>query len=614
MLVRDPALEFVPFEFESIEQSICDRFEQQVAAFPERPAVVTESTRYTYAQLNVVANRIARAILQQQVAGTEPVALLLGQEALTVAAMLGVLKTGRIYLRLDPAWPVERIAQVLESSGANLVLTVQAHASRARAIARAGQTIVDCEQIGSAIDGSNLGRVIAPETPAFIIYTSGSTGQSKGVLHSHRNILLEVMNYTNPAQLSHRDAFSLCTSMSFAMSIRNLYGALLNGASLYPFDLAAQGFGKLASWLHTYRITVLCMPPTAFRSLCDTVAPDAYFPSIRILRIVGEALSGEDVRRYRHHFHPDCRVLHGLGPTETLTVYIGATRLGSCEVEGKLTLGSPVPGKEALLLDEAGRVVAPGEVGEFVVRSKHLALGYWRRPDLTSAAFFPDPRGGEERLYRSGDMAMLQTDGTMVHVGRRDFQVKIRGFRVELAEIELRLRSLHTVNAAIVVAHTREGGEKSLVGYVVPAAGSVPSAATLRRELAHTLPDYMIPSTFVWLERLPTLPNGKVDRRALPPPRPQRPSLAEPYVAAGTDVEAWVARIWSDVLGLDDVGINDPFMELGGDSLLAARVLARINHTLGVELPLRTLFETPTVAGLAAQIDLHRATQSVPTK
>ena len=614
MLLRDPALEFVPFEIESIEQSICGRFEQQVAAFPERPAVVTESTRYTYAQLNVVANRIARTILQQQVASTEPVALLLGQEALTVAAMLGALKTGRIYLRLDPAWPVERIAQVLESSGANLILTVKAHESCARSIARSGQAIVDCEQIGGAIDGTNLGLAIAPETPAFIIYTSGSTGQSKGVLHSHRNILLEVMNYTNPCRLSRDDAFSLCTSMSFAMSIRHVYGALLSGASLYPFDLATEGFGKLAHWLHACGITVLCMPPTAFRSLCDILPPDAYFPSIRILRIVGESFSGEDIRRHRRHFHPDCTVVHGLGPSETLCVYLSTTRLGSCEINGKLPIGNLVPGKEALLLDEAGRVVAQGEVGEFVVRSKYLALGYWRRPDLTSAAFSPDPQGGEERLYRTGDLGMVQPDGTTVHVGRRDFQVKIRGYRSELAEIELRLRSLNTVKAAIVVAHTRDDGEKAIVAYVVPAEGSVPSSAALRSALARELPDYMIPLAFVWLERLPTLPNGKVDRRALPPPRRERPALEEAYVAPGTDTEARVAQIWTDFLAIDDVGINDAFMALGGDSLLASRVIARIKDSFGVELPLRALFETPTVAGLSAQIDLQRAEQSIPAK
>jgi acyl-coenzyme A synthetase/AMP-(fatty) acid ligase/acyl carrier protein len=324
---------------------------------------------------------------------------------------------------------------------------------------------------------------------------------------------------------------------------------------------------------------------------------------------VGEPLSGEDIRRYRHHFHPDCLVMHGLGPTEALTVYVGTTKLGSCEVHGKLPLGKPVPGKEALLLDETGRSVPPGEVGEFVVRSKYLALGYWRCPELTSAAFFPDPQGGEERLYRTGDMAMVRPDGTMVHVGRRDFQVKIRGFRIELSEIELALRSLDVVKAAAVIAHSRDDGEKALVGYVVPADGAVPASSELRSSLARVLPNYMIPSSFVWMERLPVLPNGKVDRHALPPPRPQRPPMAEPYVAAATETQARIARVWADVLALDDVGINDPFLELGGDSLLAARVLARMQKIFGIELPLRVLFDTPTVAGLAVEIDQRRVLQ-----
>jgi amino acid adenylation domain-containing protein len=608
------ASQFIPFEMESVEQSICDRFEQQAAAFPDRLAVDDGTNRYTYAGLNAAANRIGRTILAQPLDESEPVALLLGQEALTVAAMLGVLKAGRFYLRLDPAWPVERIAQVLDSSGANLVLTVQAHRAQARAIARSGQVIVDCAQLGTETDAANLGRVIAPQAPAFIIYTSGSTGQSKGVLHSHRNLLVEVMNYTNPCRLSRSDAFSLCTSLSFAMSVRHVYASLLNGASLYPFDLAREGFDRLARWLIDCAITVLCMPPTAFRSLCEILPPDAYFPSIRILRIVGESLSGEDLRRRRRHFHPDCMVAHGLGPSETFTVYLSATKLGSCDVDGKLPIGALVPGKEASLLDESGRPVAPGEVGEFVVRSKYLALGYWRRPDLTSAAFSADPRGGEERVYRTGDLGKIRPDGTIVHAGRRDFQVKIRGYRIELAEIELRLRSLDSVKAAIVVAHTRDDGEKALVAYVVPADGSAPSASGLREALARTLPGYMIPSAFMWLERLPTLANGKVDRRALPAPRPQRPPLQEPYVAPGTDTEVRIARIWAEALAIDDVGINDPFMELGGDSLLAARVIARIKDRLGVELELRALFETPTVAALASHIDVQRMARSVLAK
>ena len=614
MILHDAArTEFVPFEIGAIEQSICSRFEQQAVAFPQRPAVVTETRSYTYSQLNAAANRLARTLLAQGVPSTEPVALLLGQEAQTVAAMLGVLKSGRIYLRLDPAWPVERIVQVLESSGANVVLTVQAHWPLSQSVARGGQRVVDCENIATEIDDSNPGCVIPPEAPAFIIYTSGSTGQSKGVLHSHRNALLEVMNYTNPARLSRADALSLCTSLSFAMSMRHLYGALLNGASLFPFDLAGRGVGSMAQWLRANAISVLCMPPTAFRSFCDSLALDARFPSIRVLRIVGEPLSGEDIRRYRHHFHPDCVVFHGLGPTEALTSLVGGTKLGSCEIKGKLPLGRPVPGKDVLLLDEAGQPVAAGQVGEFVIRSKYLALGYWRRPDLTDAAFSADPHGGEERLYRTGDLGMIRDDGTLIHVGRRDFQVKIRGYRIELSEIELTLRSFESVKAAVVVAHVRDDGEKALVGYVVPADGVVPSASELRRSLARVLPNYLIPASFVWMESLPTLPNGKVNRHALPAARPQRPALSEPYIAASTPTQESIARIWAELLALDEVGINDPFLELGGDSLMAFRVMIRMRDLFGVELPLRVIFDTPTVAGLAACIDVATASRQVST-
>ena len=519
---------------EDIEQSIGARFEQQVARSPDHLAVVTESLQFTYAQLNAFANQIARSILEQNPAGGEPVALLLGQGALAVAAILAVAKTGRIYARLDPAIPSARTAQMLADSEARLLVTDQHHLSQARALVQDGQRILNCSEIDPGLDDSNLGIAVAPETPVLILYTSGSTGRPKGVLHNHRNILVEIRNYARDVRPSPGDAMSLCTSMSFAMSVRNLYAALLNGATLYPYDLAGRGFGRFADWIERNGITILYMPPTAFRSFCDCLPHDACFPSVRLLRLAGEPLNGEDIRLYRHHFRPDCMLYHGLGPTEAFTVIRNWIELGSCDTAGKLPIGEPLPGKEILLLDDLGHPTLPGEIGQIVVRSKYLALGYWHHPSLTQATFLPDSCGSEERLYNTGDLGMRLADGKFMHMGRRDSQVKIRGHRIELSEIELALRGLGSVKAAVVEARARDDGERVLVGYIVPTDGVMPSVSDLRHGLSRILPDYMIPSAFVWIDNLPSLPNGKVDRRALPAAPQMRPSLDAPYTLPRT--------------------------------------------------------------------------------
>jgi acyl carrier protein len=263
-------------------------------------------------------------------------------------------------------------------------------------------------------------------------------------------------------------------------------------------------------------------------------------------------------------------------------------------------------------LDETGREVGADQVGEIAVRSRYLALGYWRRPDLTEAAFIPDPRDGDQRLYLSGDLGMMRPDGCLVHMGRKDFQVKIRGYRVEVGEIEAALLGLDSIRAAVVVAQAGEAGEQWLVAYAVPVAGVAPTVSELRRALSQTLPDYMMPSAFVFLEALPLLPNGKIDRRTLPTPNRTRPALDVSYVAPRTPVESNLAGIWADVLNVQPIGIHDRFLELGGHSLLATQILSRVMETFGVEFSIRALFENPTVAEMAEVIARRQAAQADP--
>jgi len=267
-----------------------------------------------------------------------------------------------------------------------------------------------------------------------------------------------------------------------------------------------------------------------------------------------------------------------------------------------LPVGYPAEDKEILLLDEDGAEVGGDAVGEIAVRSRFLSPGYWRRPDLTAAAFRPDPAGGPERIYRTGDLGRRLPDGCLIHLGRKDFQVKIRGFRVEVAEVEGALLSLPTVQEAVVVAREDRPGDRRLVAYLVPTARPAPTVSALRQALAATLPDYMVPAAFVALDTLPKTPGGKVDRRALPAPGRARPALDQPLVAPRTPVEATVGAIWQEVLGLDEIGLHDNFFDLGGHSLAASQVIARVTETCHVDLPLRMLFEAPTVNGLALAV------------
>ena len=600
-----PVHTFVPFENTAIDQSISARFEQQVARYPDRPAVVSAELQLSYAELNQVANRIARAVLSHLGESGEPVALLFEHGTFLIAVVLGVLKAAKTYVSLDPAFPHERTADMLEDSEAKLLLTNTKHLSQAHRVALGGQKIFNCDDMDPNSAGGNLDRPVSAEAGVVILYTSGSTGRPKGVLHSHRNILVETRNYTNYVRLCPEDKLTLWHSCSYANSVRNMYGALLNGATLFPYDLATEGFAPLAGWMRAHRITVIHTLPTTFRSFCQNLAPDATFPTLRILRLGGEAINKEDVRHFQRHFSPHCVLVHAMGSTETLDIRYHSITHDWQNSDDKIPGGYALPDKEVLLLDETGREVGADRIGEIAVRSKYLALGYWRRPDLTQASFILDPRGGDERLYLMGDLGVMRPDGCLIHMGRKDYQVKIRGYRVEVAEIEEALLGIDSIEAAVVHAQADDAKEQRLVAYVVPAAGVAPTVSELRRALAQTLPDYMMPSAFVFLETLPLSPTGKIDRRALPAPNHARPALNAPYVAPRTPTESDLARIWAEVLELEQVGVHDHFLELGGDSLLATRILSRVVQTFRAELSIQALLAAPTVAQMAKLIVPH---------
>jgi amino acid adenylation domain-containing protein len=604
-----PGYRFIPFESTAINQSIPDRFEQQVARYPDCLAIVSADRQFTYAELNQAANRIARAILSHLGEAEEPVGLLFDHGAFLIAALLGVLKAGKFYMSLDLADPQPRMASMLEDSNTKLLVTDTKHLSLARQLTQgSGKRVLNCDDVDAKVPAENLDRSIVPEACALMLYTSGTTGRPKGVVHSHRNILVEARNYTNYARLSAQDRFTLWHSCSYTNSIRNLYAALLNGASLFIYDIAAEGFRALADWMLIHRISVIHTLVTTYRCFCQTLAPDALFSALRILRLGGEPINRDDIKRYQRHFSRDCLLIHAIGPTETLDIRYYTISHDWNGSDAKIPIGYPVPDKEVLLLDEAGREIGADQIGEIAVRSKYLALGYWGQPELTQQAFLLDPRGGDERLYRTGDLGVMRPDGCLTHLGRKDFQVKIRGYRVEVTAIEDALLDMDSIEAAVVQAQADDGGEQRLVAYVVPVTGRDPTINELRRELAQSLPDYMVPSAFVFLQTLPLSATGKLDRSALPKPDRVRPPLEETFVAPRNATEETVARTWAKLLSLKPVGVHDNFFNLGGHSLLATQMISRLRDIFEVEVPLRALFEAPTIAALAEHIDVARRT------
>jgi amino acid adenylation domain-containing protein len=597
---------FIEFNKEEIEQSIPARFEQIVEIYPERLAVQSEHFQWTYGQLNQQANRIAHAIMAHRNQEVEPIVLLFDADAPALAALLGVLKTGKFYVPLDTHIPPVRLSYILNDSGAALLLTDSKNLSLAKRVAPEKMKVVDIGGLDFRLSTENLSLSLSPKTASWILYTSGSTGEPKGVIQTHRNVLYFIMNYTNEYRLSPADRLSLFYSFSISSASHQIFCALLNGASLFPWDVKKEGFSGLAQWLRNKKITVFRSVSTFFRQFVDTLASDEKFPDLRIVQIGGEPMYRGDVNLFKKHFPSHCTLINRMGSTEAGTIAWYFIDKDTPIEEDFVPVGYPASDNKLLLLDELRQEVHSGEIGEIVIKSAYLSPGYWRKPDLTQEAFFDDPAGGNERIYLTGDLGRFLPDGRLVHLGRKDSQVKVAGYRIEIGEIENALSGLESVKEAVVLARKDKENKKRLVAYFVPAVDPPPTVSELRRRLSQTLPSYMVPSQFVLMKRFPLLPMGKVDRMALPAPGGKRPDLDAPFVAPRTNIEEVVAHIWAEILGVEQVGMNDNFLELGGDSLLATRIFSRVLNRFQVELPIQTLLNASTIADMAGALASHR--------
>jgi amino acid adenylation domain-containing protein len=582
-----------------IGPSIIDRFEMQVAKYPERIAVKTKRIRLTYTELNEAANRMARAIVGKRGQEQEPIALLLENGAPIMTAIFGVLKAGKLYMPLDPSYPQARIRATLEDSQARLIITSSRHHTQARESAGNGVQVINIDDLEESVSSENLQLPLSADTLACILYTSGSTGEPKGVVHSHRNIMHKTMEYTSALHFSMEDKIALLSPCTFSLSVGFIFGALLNGACLYPVDVRGEGLVHLADWFRQEEITVYNSVPTVFRNFADTLPQQENLPKLRLIHLGGEPVTAKDVELYKKHFSPHCVLLHHVGSNETGTI-------AQCFIDKKTPVhgntapaGQPAQDSKVLVLDDDGNPLGFNRVGEIAVQSRYLAVGYWRKPELTRAAFLPDPAGSDERIYRTGDLGLLRPDGSLEHYGRKDFQVKIRGQRVEVIEIDMALANHGAVKEAVTVAREDAQGDKYLVAYVVPASEPAATSKELRLFLQQRLPDYMVPSSIVFLDALPLTPNGKLDRQALPAPTPESVEDAPGHVLPKDTVERRLADIWEKLLGVHQVAIHHNFFDIGGHSLLLIKLHGELEAAFGVDIPMIQLFRSPTISAQA---------------
>jgi amino acid adenylation domain-containing protein len=592
-------------------------FELQAQARPSAIAVTDGDVRMSYSELNARANRLAHYLLRHGVEAETRVAICLQRSWRMIVAMLAVVKAGCAYVPIAPEAPVERNAFILEDSGAALLIT---SADTASGLADVCPGVIDMEQESDAIDGCPDGdpqMPVAIEQLLYVIYTSGSTGKPKGALVTHFNVARLFASTDRWFSFGNEDVWAMFHSFAFDFSVWEIWGALLYGGRLllvpYLVSRAPEEFVEL---LDREGVTVLNQTPSAFRQLIEAEArrPLRANTSLRYVIFGGEALDLKMLESwYARHDDAHPRMINMYGITET-TVHVTYRPLCRRDVEvGRSVIGEPIPDLQLHVLDAAMEPVPVGVTGEMFVAGDGLCRGYLNRAELTAERFIVRDLGDGRsiRLYRTGDLARRLDDGDIEYLGRADDQVKIRGFRIELGEIEAAINTHENVASCVAMVWL-DDGDKRLVAYVVPEPGTSPSANSLREFLLARLPDYMVPSAFVTIEKIPLNANGKVDRRALPAPQLDRSASTSVFVPPRDPVEQAVVRHWEAVLKLHPISVRDNFFEIGGHSLLAVNLIARLEQEFGRRLPLATLFRRPTVEKLAQSLREQTAPTANP--
>jgi amino acid adenylation domain-containing protein len=588
------------------ENTIAQLFEQQVARTPDAVAVVSAGRSLTYRELDQRSNQLARHLQQLGVRPDRLVGIAVERSVEMMVGLLAILKAGGAYVPMDPSYPVQRIALMIEDSEAQVILATESTRSR---LGKSARRVVSIDRDAEAIAGNGthpVSSAASGQNLAYVIYTSGSTGKPKGVMIEHRNAV-NFFTGMDRAIGSDPGVWLAVTSISFDISVLELFWTLTRGFQVIIHG--DEGTQTIPGEIRNYGVTHMQSTPSLARMVA--VNPDglAALGRLKKLFLGGEALPPSLIRQLRQEFRGEMHNMYG--PTETT---IWSTTFPITGDSDSISIGKPIANTQVYVLDSELRPVAAGEAGDLYIGGDGVVRGYWRRPDLTAERFLSDPFRPGNRVYCTGDIARFLPDGNLEFLGRADFQVKLRGFRIEIGEIEAALEHQAGVGQAAVVAREFKPEDKRLVAYVVPKPGTELEIADLRAALAATLPEYMVPSNFVFLDSLPLTANGKIDRSALP-------NLSTLENESGTapepprnELERVIAEAWKDALGVDRVGLNENFFDLGAHSLMVAEVHIQLQQLLGRELSLVDLFQFPTVTALAKHLNGEEAAPRVSSR
>jgi amino acid adenylation domain-containing protein/non-ribosomal peptide synthase protein (TIGR01720 family) len=587
-------------EFPNANRALSELFEAQVESTPDQIALVFGDVKLTYRELNERANRVAHYLRRQGVKPETLVGVMLERSIDLIVTIMGVSKAGGAYVPLDPNYPVERLSFILEDTGAPLLVTKDRFAGLVPTTAKIIRLDVEAEQV-SQESRENPPPTATSDHLVYVIYTSGSTGTPKGTLITHGGLVNYLIWSLQGYPVAEGNGSPFHTSLSFDLTLTNIYPALLAGRAVEIIPEKPEGVaGLVDALLRKPNYSLIKLTPAHCQLVGDELAkrPAEQLSQLSVSLVIGgENLLAEQAKWWREQ-QPQIRLFNEYGPTETVVGCCIYEIQPETEWTGSVPIGKPIANMQHYILDAKVQPAPVGIAGELYIGGAGVARGYLNRPELTAARFLPDPFSAVPgaRMYRTGDEARYRADGVIDYLGRLDQQVKLRGFRIELGEIEAVLCQHPNVREAVVVVRG-EAEEKRLFAYV---CGELESATTeLRNFLKQYLPEYMVPAAFIVLDKLPLSNSGKVDRKRLPEPETSRPSLAETYVEPQTEVERVLAKIWSEVLAVKQVGIHDNFFELGGDSILSVQIVARA-HQAGLQLTAAQVFYHQTIAGLAA--------------
>ena len=580
-------------------QIVTDLFEVQVERTPDATALIFEDKQYTYAELNANSNRLAHLLRVRGACPDMPIGIFLERSPELLIGTLAILKAGSAYLPLDPTYPRERLAAILENAQPSLVLT---HSDLAGKLPATHAQFVYLDELEPAdYSDTNPSRVAEPDNLAYIVYTSGSTGKPKGIAMPHASLANLTEWQIGDTTLTGKVLILQFAALGFDVSSQEMFPAWCAGHTLLMIsEEMRHDMNALLRYCDEQRVDKAILPVVVLQQLAEEAQSTGLVPrSLRELATNGSQLQmTQPIVNFLRDLHATHFNQYGPSETHTMTAY---KLQGDPERWPKLPpIGRPIANTRVYILDAEGQPVPAGVTGEIYIGGECLARGYINKPEATAPVFVPDPFSnvGGARLYRSGDFGRYLPDGRIECLGRNDHQVKIRGYRVELGEIEAILTAHPSVREIVVMAHSTDDGQKQLVAYV---AGTT-NGHELRQYLREQLPEYMIPSTFMMLDSLPLTTNGKLDRSSLPVPERQELESAN-YKAPGTHTEELLAGIWAEVLGISGIGTQDDFFELGGHSLLVTQIVSRVRDAFSVEIPVRVLFEESTIEGFAPVVD-----------